>query len=54
MECQTAFDHLKEVQAPILSYPLLYGKFILDTDASNVGVGVVLPQIQEGEEKVID
>ncbi|KAG5886026.1 hypothetical protein JTB14_023667 [Gonioctena quinquepunctata] len=41
------------INAPILSYPLPKGKFILDTDASNVGLGAVLSQIQEGQERVI-
>ncbi|KAG5889429.1 hypothetical protein JTB14_032762 [Gonioctena quinquepunctata] len=54
-ECQDSFRKLKGalINAPILSYPLPKGKFILDTDASNVGLGAVLSQIQEGQEKVI-
>lgn len=40
------------INAPILSYPLLNGKLLFDTDASNVGLGAVLSQIQEGQEKV--
>ncbi|KAG5896052.1 hypothetical protein JTB14_011047 [Gonioctena quinquepunctata] len=54
-ECQDSFRKLKEalINAPVLSYPLPKGKFILDTDASNVGLGTVLSQIQEGQEKVI-
>ncbi|MEW8546534.1 MAG: reverse transcriptase domain-containing protein [Candidatus Thiodiazotropha sp.] len=54
--CQIAFNNLKQqlTTAPILSYPLLQGQtFLLDCDASNVGVGAVLSQVQEGEEKVI-
>ena len=39
--------------APILGYPLPVGKFILDTDASNIGLGAVLSQEQEGQERVI-
>ncbi|KAG5896017.1 hypothetical protein JTB14_007582 [Gonioctena quinquepunctata] len=54
-ECQDSFRKLKGalINAPVLSYPLPNGKFILDTDASNVGLGAVLSQIQEGQEKVI-
>lgn len=53
--CMNAFEQLKEalVSAPILAYPLAEGKFILDTDASNFGIGGVLSQIQQGQEKVI-
>ena len=36
-----------------MAYPLPEVPFILDTDASNLVVGAVLSQIQEGEEKVI-
>lgn len=39
--------------SPILSFPKEQGQFILDTDASNHGVGVVLSQVQNGTEKVI-
>ena len=54
-DCQRAFDSLKQalVSAPILSYPEEDGQFILDTDASLVGLGAVLSQIQNGQEKVI-
>ena len=39
------------VEAPILGYPMDRGDFILDTDASDVGMGAVLSQIQDGVEK---
>jgi len=38
---------------PVLSYPMQEGEFILDTDASNYGIGSVLSQVQDGEEKVL-
>lgn len=52
---QRAFEELKSrlMAAPILSYPTPTGQFLLDTDASNVCVGAVLSQLQDGEEKVI-
>jgi len=54
-ECQSAFDQLKCVlsSSPILSFPKEEEEFILDTDASNIGIGAVLSQRQEGKEKVI-
>ena len=55
-QCQNAFDTIKHLltSAPVLNYPLLQGQpFILDCDASNVGIGAVLSQLQNGEEKVI-
>lgn len=38
--------------SPILSFPVDDGLFILDTDASIYGMGAVLSQQQNGEEKV--
>ena len=54
-ECDVAFHQLKQVlaQAPVLAYPTSEGAFILDTDASNTGIGAVLSQKQGEEEKVI-
>lgn len=54
-ECQEAFLKLKDVliSPPILSFPSGEGQFILDTDASNHGIGAVLSQLQGKEEKVI-
>ena len=53
--CQQAFSTLKErlTRAPVLAYPEGEGQFILDTDASGYGIGAVLSQVQEGQEKVI-
>ena len=54
--CQAAFEELKTalVSPPIMGYPLQdAGKFILDVDASDVGIGGVLHQVQEGQERVI-
>jgi len=46
---------LKErlVSSRILSFPNEFEEFILDTDASNHGIGAVLSQIQGDSEKVI-
>jgi len=54
-ECQRAFEKLKDVlsSSPILSFPREEGEFILDTDASCIGIGAVLSQRQEGKERVI-
>ncbi len=53
--CQSAFEELKSrlQTSPILSYPMPEGDFILDTDASGDGIGAVLSQVQEGEERVL-
>lgn len=54
-ECQQAFDHLKEklTCAPTLGYADFTLPFILETDASNLGLGAVLYQQQEGRKTVI-
>ena len=54
-DCQEAFDKLKRAltSSPILSYPRKEGQYVLDTDASNTGMGSVLSQIQDGDEKVL-
>jgi hypothetical protein len=53
--CQEAFDTMKErlTSAPILGMPRTEGQFILDTDASDKGLGVVLSQEQDGREVVL-
>ena len=45
--CATAFTRLRNtlVRAPDLSFPTEHGDYILDTDASNFGLGGVLSQI---------
>ena len=53
--CQKAFESLKTalISSPILAYSDAEGELILDTDASGVGLGAVLSQVQEGFERVI-
>ena len=52
---QAAYDQLRHsmLTAPILAYPQPKQEFILDTDASLHGVGAVLSQVQDGQERVI-
>ena len=54
-ECEEAFKTLKNklTTAPVLAYPEFGALFILDTDASDVGLGAVLSQVQQGKERVI-
>ena len=54
-ECATAFLLLRDalVGAPILAFPTESGEYVLDTDASNFGLGGVLSQIQNDQERVI-
>ena len=55
-ECQESFDRLREClcSAPILAYPDFQRPFILDTDASDTGLGGVLSQADDqGRERVI-
>ena len=54
-QCQEAFQSLKQKlsSAPVLAFPNPKDTFILDTDASDVGIGSVLSQVQDGVERVI-
>jgi len=54
MECDTAFTTLKKclIIAPILAFPDYYRPFLLNTDASQEGIGAVLSQEIDGEERV--
>ena len=49
-ECQSAIDMLKNLlsTAPVLSYPDFTAEFILESDASNHGIGAVLSQLKDG------
>jgi transposase InsO family protein len=52
---QLAFDELKGrlTSAPVLALPNDNDPYILDTDASDNALGVVLSQVQNGQERVI-
>ena len=54
-ECQYAFETLKgEITSrPVSAYPDFSKPFRLYTDASNLGLGAILAQKQEGKEKII-
>jgi len=55
-ECQAAFDILKNclTSAPILAMPNWSQPFIIDTDASDTGIGAVLSQVDaQGMEHVV-
>ena len=54
-KCETAFQKLKEalISSDVLAYPEKDAEYILDTDASNFGIGAVLSQVQSGKERVI-
>lgn len=51
--CQKAFDQLKNilVSAPVLEVPRADSEFIMHTDASDSGVGVVLNQLNSANEE---
>ena len=53
--CSTAFYALRDalIHASILAFPTETGQYILDTDASNFGLGGVLSQIQGDVERVV-
>jgi len=54
-ECQQVFDELKHkfTSEPVLALPEDEGMYVLDTDASNYGLGAVLSQRQTDGDKVI-
>ena len=55
-DCEKAFSSLKQalVSKQVMGYPLNEaGTFLLDVDASGLGIGGVLSQVQEGRERVI-
>ena len=54
-ESHTSFQRLKQAlcSAPLLALPQDEGTFVLDADASDVAVGGVLHQVQQGVENVI-
>ncbi len=54
-EQEDAFIKLNEAlcKALVLAYPDPDLPYVVDTDASNLAISVVLSQVQDGEEKVI-
>eukprot|EP00731_Ephydatia_muelleri_P031382 Em0022g896a len=55
-ECQEAFENLRSrlTRAPILAFPDYTLSFVLDTDASDLGIGAVLSQVSSlGQEQVV-
>ncbi|XP_027865809.1 uncharacterized protein LOC114140258 [Xiphophorus couchianus] len=54
-DCEHAFQSLKKLicQAPVLQSPNFSEPFIVQVDASNVGLGAVLAQGEAGEEKPV-
>ena len=48
-DCQQAFDHLKHLltTAPVMTLPAFEKEFLLETEASGLGLGAVLAQKQE-------
>ena len=48
-ECESAFNHLKccLITAPELVYPDFDRNFVLETDASILGLGAILSQVQD-------
>jgi hypothetical protein len=53
-DVEAAFQTLKEAlcTAPVLAYPQPRGRFFGDTDASNVGIGEVLSQVQDEQDRL--
>ena len=50
-DCQVAFEELKDrlINGPILALPQDEGQYVLDTDASDFGLGAVLSQMQRSK-----
>lgn len=55
LDFQNAFKKLKEIMTTdlMLAYPDFDKPFILTTDASNIAIGAVLSQLEEGKERPI-
>ena len=54
-ECMAAYQELKELllKEPVVAYPDFSVTFQLYTDTSNLGLGAILAQKQEGKERII-
>jgi hypothetical protein len=52
---EAAYQTSKEAlcTAAILIYPQSRESFVVDTEENNVGIGGVLPQVQDGQERVV-
>ena len=53
--CQSVFETLKQqlISAPVLVYPNFEQPFLLATDASASGLGAVLSQMVDGQERAV-
>ncbi|MCG7869970.1 MAG: reverse transcriptase, partial [Candidatus Thiodiazotropha taylori] len=54
--CDRSFEMVKKalISSEVMGYPLNdAGEFVLDVDASDIGIGGILHQVQGGKEKVI-
>ena len=54
-ECTKAYQELKGllIKEPVVAYPNFVVPFRLYTDDSNIGLGAILAQKQEGRERII-